>query len=69
MGEFFMELKPLGVVAAVVSIVWLTAISADPPPRRETVFEERYAAVADSTEDFTDAPEGWGLVNVEVEPE
>ena len=64
MGELFMELKPLSVVAAVVSIVWLTAISAD-PPRREPVFEERYAEVTEPPRDSA----GWELVNVEVEPE
>ena len=68
MGELFMELKPLGVVAAVVAIVWLTAISAE-PPRRETVFEERYAEVTEPARDSAGWPEGWGLVNVDVEAE
>ena len=71
MGEFFMELKPLAVVAAVVSIVWLTALSDVEPRRREVPFpSDRYEEqVVGAGEDVRGWDDGWGLVNIEVEAE
>jgi hypothetical protein len=70
MGEFFMELKPLGVVAAVVSIVWLTAISdIEPRPEGPTLSDRYEEQIVDAWDDLAGWHEGWGLVNVEVEAE
>lgn len=70
MGEFFRELKPLGVVAAVVSIVWLTAMSDVEPRRGEPLLSgsdvERMVEAGDS---FQGWDQRWGLANVELEPE
>ena len=71
MGELLLELKPLAVVMAVVSIVWLTAMS-DVQPRRvlepapEVSQFERFVDVGDEYEPWD---ERWGLVNVEMEAE
>jgi hypothetical protein len=71
MGAILCELKPLGVVIAVVSIVWLTAIGAedvhdsDGPGFSEDYYERMIEAQAQ----FDAWDEGWDLANLEVEPE
>ena len=71
MGAFFLELKPLAVVIAVVLIVWLTAMS-DAEPQRSA--EPTYSAIefdrwVEAGRDLEPWDEGWGLANVEVEAE
>lgn len=70
MGEFFRELKPLGVVAAVVSIVWLTAMSDLEPRAAESLVSEGYVErMVEAGDQFEGWDQGWGLVNVEIEAE
>jgi hypothetical protein len=70
MGELLLELKPLAVVAAVVSIVWLTAMSNVEPRREGQTTSDRYE---EQMADLGDELEAWnggrGLVNLEVEAE